>query len=74
VYDESFLTEEQKQYLEKAPNMQEYVDGLELLAKKALFYSKKKEWIQMRADFYREQMEEKISEDALLGLQLNGFR
>jgi hypothetical protein len=72
VADESFLTEDQKEYLKQAPNRQEYVDDLELMTKEVLFYSKKKEWIQMKVDFYREEVEERVNEE-FLNLKLHGF-
>jgi hypothetical protein len=56
------LTEDQKEYLKQAHNRQEYFDDLKLMAKEVLFYSKKKEWIQMKVDYCREEVDERVKE------------
>jgi uncharacterized protein YkuJ len=45
TYDESILSEEQKQFLNQKINMNEYLERNEVFCEKVAIFSKKREWI-----------------------------
>jgi hypothetical protein len=65
VHDESVLTQEQRDYLNQAPDLQDYVNGLQEYSKKVLFYVKQKEWQQKKIDYIKECVADEILDKAI---------
>jgi hypothetical protein len=65
VHDESVLTQEQRDYLNQAPDLEEYVNALQEYSKKILFYVKQKEWQQKKIEYIKECVADEILEKSI---------
>lgn len=72
VYDSSILSQERREYIEKAVDVADYLKDLEDYKRQALFYMKRKEWLRMRIEFMQEQLEDKLARNTIKDLSLSG--
>lgn len=70
MLDLTYLTDEHKDYLSKAIDVEKYVEDLHKFSHEVLIYSKKKEWLQMRIDNCTKRIDEAVKEKVLSKVQL----